>query len=80
VLLSWSIFQRRFAGDPSIIGKQVHLDTKPTTVIGVLPSWFTYPDAKFNSGCRMRRPSRTRRATTGTPTTRAWWWHDSSRV
>ena len=47
VLLTWSIFQRRFAGDPSIIGKQVHLDTKPTTVIGVLPSWFTYPDAKI---------------------------------
>jgi len=47
VLLTWSLFQRRFAGDPSIIGKQVHLDTKPTTVIGVLPSWFTYPDAKI---------------------------------
>lgn len=47
VLLTWSIFQRRFAGDPSIIGKQVHLDTIPTTVIGVLPNWFTYPDAKI---------------------------------
>jgi predicted permease len=47
VLLTWSLFQRRFAGDPSIIGKQVHLDTIPTTVIGVLPSWFTYPDAKI---------------------------------
>jgi predicted permease len=47
VLLTWSMFQRRFAGDPSIIGKQVHLDTIPTTVIGVLPSWFTYPDARI---------------------------------
>lgn len=47
VLLTWSLFQRRFAGDPSIIGKQVHLDTIPTTVIGVLPGWFTYPDAKI---------------------------------
>jgi predicted permease len=47
VLLTWTLFQRRFAGDPSIIGKQVHLDTIPTTVIGVLPSWFTYPDAKI---------------------------------
>ena len=47
VLLTWSLFQRRFAGDPSIIGKQVHLDTIPTTVIGVLPSWFAYPDAKI---------------------------------
>ena len=47
VLLTWSLFQRRFAGDPSILGKQVHLDTVPTTVIGVLPSWFTYPDARI---------------------------------
>ena len=47
VLLTWSLFQRRFAGDPSIIGKQVHLDTIPTTVIGVLPGWFTYPDARI---------------------------------
>jgi predicted permease len=47
VLLTWSLFQRRFGGDPSIIGKQIHLDTIPTTVIGVLPSWFTYPDARI---------------------------------
>ncbi|HEY1963333.1 MAG TPA: ABC transporter permease [Acidobacteriaceae bacterium] len=47
VLLTWSLFQRRFAGDPSIIGKQIHLDTIPTTVIGILPSWFTYPDARI---------------------------------
>ena len=46
VLLTWSLFQRRFAGDPSILGKRIHLDTVPTTVIGVLPSWFTYPDAR----------------------------------
>ena len=47
VLLTWSLFQRRFSGNPSILGKQVHLDTVPTTVIGVLPSWFTYPDARI---------------------------------
>jgi predicted permease len=47
VLLTWNLFQRRFGGDPSIIGKQIHLDTIPTTVIGVLPSWFTYPDVKI---------------------------------
>ncbi|HVT98060.1 MAG TPA: ABC transporter permease, partial [Acidobacteriaceae bacterium] len=47
VLLTWSFFQRRFAGDPSIVGKQVHLDTIPTTVVGVLPKWFTYPDARI---------------------------------
>ncbi len=44
VLLSWSLFQRRFGGNPSIVGKQIRLDTKPYIVIGVLPKWFTYPD------------------------------------
>jgi predicted permease len=45
VMLSWSVFQRRFAGDAQIVGRQIHLDGKPYTVVGVLPSWFTYPDA-----------------------------------
>jgi predicted permease len=43
-VLTWSLFQRRFAGDPSIIGKQIRLDSQPYQVIGVLPRWFTYPD------------------------------------
>ena len=46
VMLTWSIFQRRFGGDPSIVGRQIHLDGKPYTVVGVLPKSFTYPDAK----------------------------------
>jgi predicted permease len=44
VVLSWNLFQRRFGGDPSIVGRQVHIDTNPYTVIGVLPKSFTYPD------------------------------------
>jgi putative ABC transport system permease protein len=46
VMLTWSLFERRFGGDPSIVGSQIHLDGKPYTVVGVLPQWFTYPDAK----------------------------------
>jgi predicted permease len=44
VMLSWSVFQRRFAGDAKIVGREIHLDGRPFTVVGVLPSWFTYPD------------------------------------
>jgi predicted permease len=44
-LLSWSLFERRFGGDPSIVGRQIHLDGKPYAVVGVLPKDFTYPDA-----------------------------------
>ncbi|HEY1902897.1 MAG TPA: ABC transporter permease [Terracidiphilus sp.] len=46
VLLTWNLYERRFGGDPSIVGKQIHLDGKPYTVVGVLPRSFTYPDAK----------------------------------
>jgi hypothetical protein len=47
VMLTWNLFERRFAGDASIVGSQIHLDGKPYTVVGVLPQWFTYPDAKI---------------------------------
>jgi predicted permease len=43
VMLSWSLFQRRFNEDREIVGKQIRLDTNSYTVIGVLPQWFTYP-------------------------------------
>jgi predicted permease len=46
VMLTWSLFERRFGGDASIVGRQIHLDGKPYAVVGVLPKWFTYPDAK----------------------------------
>ena len=46
VMLTWSLFERRFGGDASIVGRQIHLDGKPYTVVGVLPKWFIYPDAK----------------------------------
>ncbi len=44
-MLTWNLFQRRFGGDRAIVGGQIHLDRKPFTVIGVLPKWFTFPDA-----------------------------------
>lgn len=47
VILTWNLFERRFAGDPSIVGRQIHLDGKPYTVVGVLPKSFMYPDAKM---------------------------------
>ena len=47
VMITWNLFQRRFGGDPSIVGRQIHLDAKPYTVVGVLPKWFNYPNAKM---------------------------------
>lgn len=44
VLLSWSLFERRFGGDRSVIGKTIYIDAIPYTVIGVMPAWFDFPD------------------------------------
>lgn len=44
VILTWSLFQSRFNGDRSIVGKHIRIDSKPYTVVGVLPANFSYPD------------------------------------
>ena len=46
VVLTYSLWKRRYASDPATIGKTILLDTKPYTVIGVLPAWFDYPDTR----------------------------------
>ncbi|HSF20227.1 MAG TPA: ABC transporter permease [Vicinamibacteria bacterium] len=43
VLLSHSLFQRRFGGSPEAIGSGIRLDAEPATVIGVLPPGFELP-------------------------------------
>jgi putative ABC transport system permease protein len=44
VVLSWPLWKRRFGGDFSILNQTIRLDAKSYTVIGVMPSWFTYPE------------------------------------
>ena len=44
VLLSHGLWQRRFGGDPSVIGKSLTLDSAPYTVIGVMPPQFQLPE------------------------------------
>ena len=45
VILSGSFWRRRYAGDPSIIGRKIWLDARPYTVIGVMPESFVYSGA-----------------------------------
>jgi predicted permease len=40
IVLSHGLWQRRFGGDPEIVGRVVHINTHPFTVIGVAPEGF----------------------------------------
>jgi predicted permease len=40
VMLAWRFWQRRFGGDPAVIGAIVHVDGAPVRVIGVAPADF----------------------------------------
>ena len=41
-LISHAMWQRRFNGDPEVVGKTLILDRTTTTIIGVLPSGFDF--------------------------------------
>jgi putative ABC transport system permease protein len=43
VVLSHGLWQRRFAGDPNIIGKTVKVEGRVHTVVGVMPKEFDFP-------------------------------------
>ena len=53
-ILTHKLWQRRFGGDPNIIGKTITLSGDVCTVIGVLPQNFAYPvNAEVYSPIRM---------------------------
>ena len=39
-VLSYGLWQQRFGGDPSVIGRVIHIDKKPVTVVGITPATF----------------------------------------
>ena len=43
-VISHGFWQRRFAGDPQIVGRTITLSGFPATVVGVLPPSFVHPD------------------------------------
>ena len=44
VILSHALWQRRYAADPSIVGRDVRIDGRPHTVVGVMPPTFRQPE------------------------------------
>jgi putative ABC transport system permease protein len=43
VIISHGLWKRRFGSDPGIIGKQVQINARPLTVVGVMPPGFDFP-------------------------------------
>ncbi len=54
VMLADSIWRRRFAADPSVVGRTITLGGRPYVVVGVLPPDFDFPKQPDDAGTRLR--------------------------
>lgn len=45
LVISYSLWQRHFGGDPGVIGKAIRLDNDSYTIMGVMPAGFQHPAA-----------------------------------
>jgi predicted permease len=58
LLLSHGLWNRRFGGDPAVVGRKVLLDDAPYTVIGVMPRGFHFPSRDTELWTTMRLEAR----------------------
>lgn len=66
VVLSYALWQKRFAGDPGIIGKSVLLNGESYTVVGALPAAFIFPGAEMDIATPLSLATDPRRSDRGT--------------
>jgi predicted permease len=43
VVLSDALWRRKYAGDPTIVGKTIDINRQPHSVVGIMPASFTFP-------------------------------------
>jgi putative ABC transport system permease protein len=43
IIISYSLWQRRFGGDPHVVNKTVTINNFPCVIVGVMPEHFNYP-------------------------------------
>lgn len=48
-VISYGLWQASYAGDPSVVGRDVHLDAKRCTIIGVMPKGFEFPPGELDA-------------------------------
>jgi predicted permease len=48
VMLSYGYWQRRFGGDPSVIGRNLQVDAETREIVGVMPRGFQIVDGDFD--------------------------------
>ncbi|MBV9613401.1 MAG: ABC transporter permease [Acidobacteriaceae bacterium] len=57
VVLSYSLWKRRYGGSPEIAGQTLLVDGEPVTIVGVMPASLTYPgNAEIWIAARFRVP------------------------
>lgn len=56
-ILSDAFWKRRYNGDPAILGGKIWLDSRPYTVIGILPATFTYSSSMQGNTAQVWTPA-----------------------
>jgi len=47
IVISHGVWQRRFGGDRSVVGRSTLVNGEPYTIVGVMPPGFAYPDPRY---------------------------------